>query len=284
MYLQVLIDGSLFGLLLSLVGVGIALLFGVMKVLNFAHGEFVILGAYLGFFLIGQLSFSILTATSLAIVIGLLAGLVIRRTVVRGLATEDPLSAVILTFGLAIAVLGAMFLFLTGDVRRYRPPITGSWFIGDFAISRLDVVLAAIALAAYAALGFILYRTQLGAAMRATAQDRAAAAACGVRLALADDAAFAISTAMAAVAGLLLSLRVSITPGGGSAWLLQAIVVLFLGGVGSIRGALLAGLVVGVTWVGSGLALGASAGATAFYLAATALLLVRRGGLVDVEH
>lgn len=284
MYLQALIDGSFFGLLLSLVGVGIALLFGVMKVLNFAHGEFVILGAYLGFFLIGQFSFSIPLATLVAMVIGSVVGVLIRRTIVRGPASQDPLSAVILTFGMGIALLGLMYLFLTGDVRRYRPPITGVWFLGDVAVSRLDVLLAAIALAIYAGLGAILYRTQLGAAMRATAQDRAAAAACGVRVALADDAAFAISTAMAAVAGLLLSLRVSITPEGGSAWLLQAIVVLFLGGVGSIRGALVAGVVVGVMWTAATMGLGGSTGAMVFYLGATGILLLRRGGLVDVEH
>lgn len=275
---QILVNGILFGSLLGLAASGLALIFGVMRVVNLAHGEFLAAGAFFGVFAIGYWNWNVWLALAAVLALGGLAGFFVQMSIFRGIAGEGPLRSLLLTFGLSMVLLGSLSALFTGNVRSYDAPFGGSLAILDFQVANQSIAIALIAIVLFAALIGVLFWTKTGAGLRATAQHRDAAAACGVDLAKIDAVAFGLSVAVAASAGLLLSLRFVVRPEFGQPWLLQSIVVIVLGGMGSLFGAALGGVAIGVVYTAMSYFYGAVVGQLVLYATIFILLLARPQG------
>lgn len=278
---QLVVNGLAHGVVLSLVAVGVALIFGVMRVLNLAHGELVAVGGYLGFLVVGGNGLSLWAAVPLALVAGFGFGWVLQRSVLRDVAGRGGLDSLLLTFGLSMAMIGGLSFIFSTSLRQYRSPISGSTTVLGITLPNQSLVIGGTALLLFALLLALLYRTHLGAGLRAVAQHRDAAAACGVDLRKADAMAFGVGAALAIAGGLLLSVRFTVYPAFGEQWLLQSIIAVVLGGLGSLSGAVMGSLLIGVAfsliayWAGTTLV-----AALTLYVAFLVFILVRGGGML----
>lgn len=246
--MQLVANGLSHGIVLSIIAVGVALIFGVMRVLNLAHGELVAVGGYVGYYALGSAGISLWAGVALALVVGFGFGWVLQRVVLRGVSGRGGLDSLLLTFGLSMTLLGGMSLIFSTSLRQYQSPVAGSALMFGVNFPNQSLVIGGVSLSLFAGLLFFLYRTHLGSGLRAVSQHREAAAACGVDLPRADAAAFAIGTALAVAGGLLLSVRFTVFPAFGEQWLLQALIAVVLGGLGSMSGAIIGSLLIGVVF------------------------------------
>lgn len=281
--MQVLINGILFGALLALAAAGLALIFGVMRIVNLAHGEFIAAGAFVGFFAIGAWNWNLWVALAAVLAAGALVGYVLQVVLLRSVVGEGPLRSLLLTFGLSMVLLGSLSFAFSGNVRSYEAPFPGSFSAFGILVPRQSVLIAAIAAVLFCCLIATLFWTKTGAALRATAQHREAAASCGVNLGRIDAIALAMSIALVGAAGLLLSMRYVVRPEFGQPWLLQSIIVIVLGGMGSLYGAAAGGIAIGVAFTALSYFYGSVVGQLVLYSAIFVLLLVRRHGFAGAQ-
>jgi branched-chain amino acid transport system permease protein len=251
--LQTILSGLLIGLVYALVAVGLTLIFGVMDIVNFAHGEFLMLGMYASFwgFALWKLD-PLLTLPFTAL--GLFAfGVGVYRLVIRRITDAPMLSQVFTTFGLMILLRGVAQFLWKPDFRSVdRSVVSGNVSLGGLQFGLPMIVAAAGAVATTGAVWWFLRRTRLGAALEATAADREAAALMGIDAQKMFALAWGIGAACAGVAGALLSTSYPVFPEVGASFILVAFVLVALGGFGSVTGAFWAGILVGVVEVVGG--------------------------------
>jgi branched-chain amino acid transport system permease protein len=243
---QALVNGVIIGLLYLLMAVGFTLVFGVMRIVNFAHGEFYMLGAFSAYLLVSHYQMPFIAAVGLAFVIALVLGWVIEELVLKPFR-HDELNGMIATIGLAM-ILQAGALMLYGPDPQFMPAVAeGIVSIGGVVLpmSRLYVVVFSVAV--LVALYVFLGHSRNGRALRAVVQDMEIATAQGIRARLIYPLGFGIGVGLAAIAGALMAPLFSVSPFIGATPLLKAFVVVILGGLGSIPGAALASLLLGVT-------------------------------------
>ncbi|HTT80576.1 MAG TPA: branched-chain amino acid ABC transporter permease [Stellaceae bacterium] len=237
------LNGVVSGMILALVASGLTLIFGIMDVVNFAHGEFLMLGAYVGvlmFAATGSFWFA-LVAASLAIAV---FGALVYLTTLRPLLGRDPLTTILATFGLSL-VLQNYALWQFGPVARKLPePIAGSLhlFYLDYPLYRL--LIAALSAAIIGAFWLFLKFGKWGIWIRATTQDRIMAQAMGIPVPLVLMGVFAIGSAMAGASGVLFAPMVGVDPTMGFDWILRAFIVVVVGGMGNLAGSVLAAVFV----------------------------------------
>ncbi len=248
--LQTLLSGVLVGLVYALVAVGLTLIFGVMDVVNFAHGEFLMLGMYASFWGFALFALDPLFTLPLT-ALGLFAlGAAIYHAVVRRIIAAPMLSQIFTTFGLMILMRGLAQYLWKPDFRSVdRTVVAGKVAFAGLQFGLPQVVAAAGAVATTGAVWWFLRSTRLGAALEATAADREAAALMGIDAQRMFALAWGIGAACAGVAGALLSAYYPIFPEVGSSFILIAFVLVALGGFGSVAGAFWAGILVGVVEV-----------------------------------
>jgi branched-chain amino acid transport system permease protein len=231
------------GMILALVASGLTLIFGIMDVVNFAHGELFMLGAYVGVTTIvatGSFWLALLVAT---VVIALL-GAIIQVTTLRPLLGRDPLTTILATFGLSL-VLQNYALWQFGPVaRKIQEPFTGhfSLFYLDYPWYRL--VIAGLSAAIIGALWLFLKFGTYGIWIRATTQDRVMASAMGIPVPWVHTAVFAIGAGMAAASGVLFGPLVGVNHAMGLDWVLKAFIVVVVGGMGNLGGSIAAAIFV----------------------------------------
>ncbi len=247
---QVLL-GLLLGGLYGLAAAGLSLVFGVLKVLNVAHGELIMLGGYGAFWLFARLGWDPFAALLLVIPGSLLLGatlyVVLFGFVVRAHEEIRIKNSLLVGFGLALALHALAVRLWTADDRSITTPYSGTVLtVGELSIPVIRLVSLAIAFALIAALHLLLARWRWGKAIRATAEDWQAALLTGIDVRRAYLLAFAIGTALAGAAGTLVSVGYSISPSMGLEWTLKALIVVVLAGLGSMLGTFVAGLFVGV--------------------------------------
>jgi branched-chain amino acid transport system permease protein len=246
--LQAIISGILMGLIYALVAVGLSLIFGLMEIVNFAHGEFLMLAMFATFWLWAV--FGLDPLISLPLVAAMLAcgGILVHFGIIRRLLSAPMLAQVCGTFGLAVALrAGAQFLW-TPDFRTITSPMSaGRVEIGPVFIGQPQLVAGLICLFAVAALWAFITRTDTGLALQATAQDRQAAAVMGIPTERMWALGWAIGLGCVGIAGCLLSTFYYIFPEVGVNFALLAFVAVALGGFGSIIGSLVAGVLIGLT-------------------------------------
>lgn len=228
---------------ISLIAVGLVLIFGVMGVINFAHGELFMVGAYavVALYADRQLPFLVAVAAGLLFV-GLL-GLVMERTLFRPLR-DNPLGGLVASIGL-LMILQALAVLGFGVRMEHVPPVTQEVIVFSdkirLPVARLYVIVAAVVL--LSGLWYFLKRTRFGWALRASAQDPEAAALQGISITQTARIAMFIGAALAGVAGALTAPLVSINPHMGHSVIVTAFIVIIVGGVGSLEGAVIASVV-----------------------------------------
>ncbi|MTJ81361.1 MAG: branched-chain amino acid ABC transporter permease [Telmatospirillum sp.] len=278
---QVLLSGVLIGLIYALVAIGLTLIFGVMDIVNFAHGEFVMLGMYGAFWGVAYLALDPLVTLPLTALLLFAIGVLVYRLVIRKILAAPMLSQIFATFGLMILLRGmAQFLWKPDHRLVSHSLVEGRLTVMGLQFGGPQLVAGAGAVIVTAAVWLFLNRTRLGAALEATAIDREAATLMGIDTGRMFALAWGIGATCAGVAGVLLSTFFPIFPEVGANFILIAFVVVVLGGFGSVAGAFLAGLIVGEVEVLGGFLVG-PAYKTALVLTLLLLvLLIRPRGLL----
>lgn len=255
--LQTLASGVLIGLIYALVAVGLTLIFGVMDIVNFAHGEFLMLGMYAAFWMYALFALDPLWTLPIT-TLGLFAfGAALYRGVIQRIIGAPMLSQVFTTFGLMILLRGVAQFLWKPDFRMIdHSSVSGQVLLGSLQLGLPQVVAGVGAVLTTGAIWLFLTRTQAGAALEATAADREAAQLMGIDSQRMFTLAWGLGAACAGVAGALLATFFPIFPEVGANFVLIAFVVVNLGGFGSVAGAFWAGIAVGVVEVMGGLLLG----------------------------
>lgn len=248
---QQVVLGLLLGGLYGLAAAGLSLVFGVLKVLNVAHGELIMLGGYGAYWLFALLGVDPFASLLLVVPGALLAGaalyLGLFGFVVRAHEETRIKNSLLVGFGLALALHAAALRLWTADDRSITSAYGGVVIsVGPIAIPLIRLASLAVALVLIGALHLLLARWRWGKAIRATAEDWQAALLTGIDVRRAYLIAFAIGTALAGAAGTLVSVGYSISPSIGLEWTLKALIVVVLAGLGSMLGTFAAGLFVGV--------------------------------------
>jgi len=276
---QVIISGVLAGALYAMVALGLALIYGVMRVINIAHGPLLMLGAYTTFFLYSAFGLNPYLSIPVTMAVLFLVGVGLQRTLVFRVVDAPELSSLLLTFGVSIALVNLAQLAFTSDLRAVEY-LTGSFPLGPFAVSKTRLV-AFVFAAAVTGLAFLfLQRTRLGKAIRATSQHREVAMVCGIDVQRVHLITFGLATALAAAGGALLAVIVAIQPEMGQIWTFKSFLVIVLGGAGNYPGALLGGMLLGLIEQGASLFLTTQLSEVVAYLLLVVVLLVRPTGLL----
>jgi branched-chain amino acid transport system permease protein len=283
-YVQYLVNGLFLGGLYACIAAGFSLVWGVMNIINMLHGAFIVLGAYIAFFshsLFGIHPFvSMITA---GILVGLM-GYLIQRGLINRVVAKPVLVTLTLTFGLDLILNNAMLLAFTADYRKVvlENPLGTANLGGLFIpLDRMWAMLLAVAL--IVAVYLVLRVSRIGRAIVAVRCDRDAASLMGVDVARTYAITFAIGAMMAAAAGALMSVVFPISPMTGHLFLGKAFVICVLGGVGSIAGALVGGLVLGLMESFGGMLLGPEHALTLSFCLLLVLLVFRPRGLMGMK-
>jgi branched-chain amino acid transport system permease protein len=278
--LQHLLNGLLLGATYSLLGIGLTLVFGLMNVVNFAHGEFYTLGAYAAFAALALASAHFFLAIPLAIVAGALAGAVCERVLLRPLRAQSIDTVMLVMIGLWIAMQNAELLGWGGVAKSVPTPFpTQPVVLGAVSVAPLRIFVFVVSGLLILGAHLLLSRTKLGRAMRATFQDRETAALMGVSIERIHTITFAFGAGLAAAAGALLGPVFLLYPSMGDLASLKAFSVVILGGLGNFGGAALGGLVLGIAEeLGAGYISSGYRDAVGF-LMIVAVLLLRPSGL-----
>lgn len=247
LFTQVVVSGTLMGFVYSLIAMGLTLIWGVMDIVNFAHGDFLMVAMYLAFW--GFTLWAIDPLFSLPVVALGLAGLgvLVYRGIIRRVLHAPMLSQILCTFGLVVLMRGLAQFFWTPNYRVVTEPIAGGRMeVGGIFLSVPQLASAVGALAACGLLFWLVNRTEVGWALQATAEDRQAASLMGINTGKMFTLAWAIGIGSVGVAGGLLANFYYIFPEVGAPFGLIALVAVAFGGFGSITGALIAGVAIGL--------------------------------------
>ena len=250
-FLQNLSGGILIGGVYALIGVGLSLIFGVMRVINFAHGDFVVLGMYSGILLHGSLGWDPFVSLLVALPVGFLVGVAMERALLSRLVDAPPDSTLLATLGIALIIQNLLLLTVGAEpASLYVPYATATVQPGGVTLSVIQLIAGAVILVVIVGLYLFLNRTELGRAIRATAQNRLGAELVGIHTHQIHGLVFGVGMALAMAAGLILIPQLFVTPViTGPIFTLKAFVVTVLGGLGSIWGAIGGGLLLGVVEV-----------------------------------
>jgi len=240
-----LLHGLVFGAALGLLALGLTVIFGLLGVMNFAHGELYMLGAYAGIAVIG-VTHSFWVALLVAPLLVGVVGAVTEMTTLRRVYNREPLYGLILTFGLALVFREGARQIWGGDMRRILPPFTGSTPLLGMTYPDYRLFLLAASSLILLALWLFFTRTRAGIVVRAAVQDAEMLDGLGVDVRRVFTLTFAASGALAALAGLLLAPVFTVYPQMGVEMILLAFIVVILGGMGSMGGSVAAAFVIGI--------------------------------------
>lgn len=245
--LQHLLNGLIIGGGYALIGIGLTLILGIMNVVNFAHGELYMVGAYLVFSLSTLLGINFFASVALAAVAVAGIGLLIEKAILHPLRNRSADMSMLALIGISIFFQNlARFIWSPVPQTITHPFASTAMLIGPMRITSLRLFAAVVAIALIVITHMLVQKTRVGKAMRATFQDRQIAALYGVRIDWIFSFTFIIGSALAAVSGALLGSIFVVTPTMGDFAIVKAFAVVILGGMGSFPGAILGGLILGV--------------------------------------
>jgi len=245
--LQVLVNGILTGGILAVVALGFSLVWGIMNIINLAHGSFIMLGAYLSFVLFAAFHIDPFLTVPIAFAVMFAFGYAVQKYIINLVVRAPILTTFLLTFGLSLLLVNAALLIFHGDSKAVTPAYLGSNFaLGPVTVAWTKLWTLVVALAITGIMQAWLTRSKLGRAIRATSMDIGAAQMSGVRVAHVYAIVFGLGAGLAGAAGVLVGLNQPLNPSMGDSYIIKAFVVCVLGGLGSVQGALVGGLVFGV--------------------------------------
>ncbi len=248
-WLNAVIQGLLLGSLYALYGIGLSLIFGVMRVVNLAHGDLIVVAAYLGLLITNGLGLSPFLALLIVIPVMFGLGLILQAGLLNRTLGRGPLPSLLVTFGLSIIIQNVLLLGFTADNRRLEAGSieTASLQLGgSIAIGVLPLLTMFATIAILIGMQLLTSRTSLGRALRATSDDAGTAELMGVDSRKVYALAMGISMSLVAVAGVLLGIRTTFTPADGPVRLIYAFESVIIGGLGSLWGTFAGGLILGV--------------------------------------
>jgi len=248
-WLNTIIQGVLLGGLYAMFAAGLALIFGVMRLVNIAHGDLIVLSAYVALVITEMIGVN--PIVSLIAVVPAMAGLgyVLQRGLLNRTLGDDLLPPLLVTFGLSVIIQNGLLELFTADSRKLNAgavEIASIQLGGGLAVGVLPLIQFVLAVAVIAALQWLFYRTALGRAFRATSDDQSVAQLMGLNNAHVFALAMALSLAIVAVAGVLLAVRTNFDPSIGPARLIFGFEAVIIGGLGSMWGTLAGGVIIGV--------------------------------------
>ncbi|MFN3954763.1 MAG: branched-chain amino acid ABC transporter permease [Pararhodobacter sp.] len=279
-WIETILNGLMLGGLYALFGLGLSLIFGVMRIANIAHGELVIAGAFLAFTVTGAIPVHPLILLPVVALVMFGVGYALQAGLVNPVLGSDPLRPLLLTFGLSIVVQNLLVELFGADSRALDPgPVrTASLDLGPLSLGVLPLGTLLVALALFGALHWVLAHTGWGRMVRATSDDPEIVSLMGVDRRRVFATVMGLSAALAAIAGMLLAMRTSVTPFSGTERLLIAFEVIVIGGLGSIWASMLGGLALGVVHA-LGFRLDPASGLLYGHLLLLVILLARPEGL-----
>ena len=244
---QQVVNGLIIGSVYALMAIGLTLIFGMMDVVNFAHGEFYMLGAFFSYYLAGFLGLDYYTAVLVSILLVVGVGFLCERLLLRPLRKETVITTVLATIGLSIFLKNSALI-----VWGARPKLIDSPFaldaihIGPIAVTEAKIFASAVTIAAILLAHLGIQKTRLGRAMRATFQDKEASYLVGVSVSNIYVLTFVLGAGLAATAGAVIGTIFLVYPDMGELAAMKAFVVVIMGGMGSFMGAIFGGLILGV--------------------------------------
>lgn len=280
--MQSILSGVLIGGVYALIGIGLTLIFGVMRVINFAQGELVMVGMYVTFFLFKGFGMDPFLSVVVTMPALFLLGALLQRTLINKVLGALPQNQILLTIGIGLVLANTAMLLFTADYRILSTSYSSSsvGVGGDVRLSTPLLYCFLITAVITAALYWFLVKTDTGHAIRATAQDRDAAQLMGVNVRNMGVLAFGLGASLAGAAGALVAPTYYIYPQVGSAFTLKAFVVVVLGGMGSIIGATLGGVLIGTAESLSAAYLGSGWKDLCVYAIFLLVLLLKPSGLL----
>jgi branched-chain amino acid transport system permease protein len=277
---QAVVNGLLIGGIYALVSIGVTLIFGVVKIVNFAQGEFVMIGMYTSFFLATAFGIDPLVSLLVSMPVLFVVGMLLQHFLIRRVLGLGDMPQIFLTFALSLLLVNLALLLFTANYRTVQTPYSEMTIhIGEiyFAVAKLIAFVVAMVLSAI--LWFFLHATDLGKAMRAAAQNREVAMLMGINPDRVFSVAVGIALALAGAAGSLLMPFYPAYPMVGQVFVLMAFVAVVLGTLGNVTGALVASLMMGVAESLGVQFVGADSGLIVVFLMLLATLALRPTGL-----
>lgn len=248
LFVEQVLNGIILGSMYALMGGGLALIYGTMRILNFAHGEFFMLGGFFLFFLFVGGGISPWISVPVAVVATACIGALFQRLSIHYLLRRKDwaFSTIAITLGLSI-VLQNIALALWGE--RFQPVpyyVEGTLILGEIRIAYQRLIILVVAIVSLSAMALMLRYTRMGQAIRATAQDSEAASVMGISTSVVHMITFGLGAGLAALAATMLSSLLAVNPWMGLPLMLKAFVVVILGGLGSFAGAVAGGILLGI--------------------------------------
>ncbi|MBI2132286.1 MAG: branched-chain amino acid ABC transporter permease [Candidatus Tectomicrobia bacterium] len=295
--LQVLASGVLQGGLYAVIAMGLTMIFGVMRIINVAHGEFLMVGAYMAFvffmMLLPEELHSLFTSNLGMAILGVgvflliclplmfLFGMGVQRLLLNPVVGGPELTPLLITFGLSLILINTFISVFTSDFRAI-PYMSGALVVGNLALGYPQVISFAVSAAVTGGVFGFLKFSRLGKAVRATAQNADVAMVCGVNVERIYLYTFGFGTALAATGGVLISIQLSFFPEIGGIYILRSFAIIILGGRGNYLGALAGGILLGVIegFISFFVSQGSQLQELAAYTLLVFMLLVRPQGLL----
>ncbi|MGB7034336.1 MAG: branched-chain amino acid ABC transporter permease [Xanthobacteraceae bacterium] len=235
------VNGFVTGMILALIASGLTLIFGIMDVVNFAHGELFMLGAYIGFLLFAGTGSFWLALVGSSLIVAIL-GAAMQIVTLRPLIGRDPLNTILVTFGISLILQNFALWEFGSTVRRVPQPITQEFTLFYLQYPWYRILIAVLSAAIIGAFWLFLKYGKFGIWIRATAQDRVMAQAMGIPVPWVYTGVFAIGAAMAAASGVLFAPLVGVSHTMGLDWVLKAFIVVVVGGMGNLGGSIVAAI------------------------------------------
>jgi branched-chain amino acid transport system permease protein len=278
-FLSILISGLIMGSIYALLAGGLTLIWGVMRIVNLAHGEFLMLGCFATYYLFGALGGIPLLAIPLLAPVFFFFGAILYLLVVRKIVNAPELMSMLLTFGVSIFIINISVLVWSGEMRIVEY-LTGSFQVGDVLISKPRLIAGIVAVCISLGMYLFLQKTRLGTAIRAVSYDREIAEQCGINANLIYLVVFGIGTVLGASAGSLASTIFAFNPLVGQQFILKAFAITVLGGMGNFLGALIGALIIGVVEQVFAYVIDAQISAAVAFVVIITTLLIRPRGIM----
>ena len=277
-----LINGISLGSVYAIIALGYTMVYGIAKMLNFAHGDIIMVGAYVCFFATGQFGLPPIAGVLLAMVVCTILGMVIERLAYKPLRQAPSLAVLITAIGVSYFLQNSALLLWKSDPKVFTSVVPGGALtLGSVNITYVALVTVLSCVVIMLVLSFFTGHTKLGKAMRACSEDKAAAQLMGIDVNRTISMTFAIGSALAAIAGVLfLSTYTSLTPTTGSMPGIKAFTAAVFGGIGSIPGAFLGGLLLGVIEAMAQAYISTQLSNTILFAVLIVVLLVKPSGLL----